>query len=511
MPGEIQNNCIPPLLISLFDKVSLFLWIRKMHSCFLRFPFRHKSQINVMSKNSLFLTAIIFVVILFTCSKPSPIGGDLLGADQVNVLATDTLTLIAQTIDEDSVLVFSPGSEIPSVLFGNYEDPVFGNINASVYTQIRFNNDTRGPDIDSAAVLDSVVFAIAYDTLSVYGDFSQPQQLEIFRLTETMDPAESYFSNVTFGFDPNPLGGLFNFIPRPFDNVDVMFPSGDTIATASIHPHLRVRLDDAFGEYLISLKDSSGIYTDQDSFKNALRGFHFRQTGAETNSVLAFDLLNTINRDQITGLWLYYHEDTIARSYRFRIDNDDARLTNFVQDDESSIANAFANDPILGDSLVFIQGMVGKNIQIDFPHADNLGQIAVNKAELELTVANLPGDNENLDPSSRIFAYFINDSGELEVIDDIAIDRGILTSLSAFDGRLREEEDELGMTVQRYRLNLSTFFQKIAEGEQEKTIYLQLALAVNFTKEIIPSRSVLFGPGHSEYPMKLKLFYTEVE
>ena len=143
-------------------------------------------------------------------------------------------------------------------------------------------------------------------------------------------------------------------------------------------------------------------------------------------------------------------------------------------------------------------------------NAKSIRQIAVNKAELELTVANLPGDNENLEPSSRIFAYFINDDGAFQVIDDIAIDRGILTSLSAYGGRLTEEE-ESGMNLQKYRLNLSTYFQRIVEGEQEQSIYLRLALATNFNKEIIPSRSVIFGPGHSEHPMKLKLIYTKIE
>ena len=77
-----------------------------MLSHFLRFPFRLKSQTDVMSKNSLFITAISFMAILFTCSKPSPIGGDLLDGQQVDALSTDTLTLIAQTVNEDSVLVF---------------------------------------------------------------------------------------------------------------------------------------------------------------------------------------------------------------------------------------------------------------------------------------------------------------------------------------------------------------------------------------------------------------------
>ena len=151
-----------------------------------------------MSKNSLSLVAFAIIVSLFTCSKPSPIGTGQLAPDLVDVTLTDTITLIAQTVDEDSVLVFAPGREISTVLFGNYEDPVFGKINASIYTQIRFNNDSRGPDIDSMPILDSVVLALAYDSSSVYGDLSQPQQIEIYRLNETMSTAESYFSNITF-------------------------------------------------------------------------------------------------------------------------------------------------------------------------------------------------------------------------------------------------------------------------------------------------------------------------
>ena len=468
-----------------------------------------------MSKNSLFFIAFAFVALLFTCSKPSPIGDGQLESELVGVLFTDTVKITAQSVDEDSIEVFAPGRPTPIALFGNYEDPIFGNINASVYTQIRFLNDVIGPDIDSAAVLDSVVLVLAYDSTSVYGDYEQMQSVEIYRVIETMETSATYFSNTSFNVDPTPLGSKLDFNPRPKENVEIGITGQDT--TREVHPHLRVRLNDGFGRYLISLKDSADIFNDQDAFKNTLRGFHIKPVGNPTNSILAFDLLNQLNGNGLSGLWLYYHvetdTDTLSEEYRFRIDEIDVRVTNFDQDDENSIADDFANDPQLGDSLLFIQGMVGKNIEVKFPNANQLSNIAVNKAELELTVANLPGDNDMLDPSFRIFAYTMED-GVFQVIDDIAFDGNILNVGSPYDGRQRELEDDSGMMITQYRLNLAVFFQDLIRENSDQSIYLRVSepnRAFNYTKEVIPSRTVIFGPGHSEHPMKLNLYYTKIE
>ena len=84
----------------------------------------------------------------------------------------------------------------PSPL-GNYLDPVFGNVNASIYTQIRLEQayDFRPShgSLDSI-VIDSIIMYLSLN--GYYGDI-HPQTFRVEQLTDPIYTDSSYFNNST--------------------------------------------------------------------------------------------------------------------------------------------------------------------------------------------------------------------------------------------------------------------------------------------------------------------------
>ena len=101
-----------------------------------------------MKKNILAALSLLAILSLATsCSRPTPIGADLLEQDRANVLFTDTLDIIASTVSEDSVLTYSsdPTRQLRVYLCGQLDDPVFGKASSEIYTQFRYGS-TGAPD-----------------------------------------------------------------------------------------------------------------------------------------------------------------------------------------------------------------------------------------------------------------------------------------------------------------------------------------------------------------------------
>src|SRR5688500_11881700 len=82
-----------------------------------------------------FLSAVLLLsVLLFSCKKDNTdIGLDLVGSDLLHARFSDTATVITHTLREDQSALVSTGLQYYQL--GNYDDPIFGNTKASIYTQ----------------------------------------------------------------------------------------------------------------------------------------------------------------------------------------------------------------------------------------------------------------------------------------------------------------------------------------------------------------------------------------
>jgi uncharacterized protein DUF4270 len=452
-----------------------------------------------MKKISLALYALAFGIVINSCNDPSSIGSELLDEDQVDVFYTDSFNLVTSTIKEDTILAYDPNPVITfdNFQFGIFNDPLFGKTEAGIYAQIIPSFDP--PNFDGA-ILDSIILTLQYDSARTYGVLDDtPFGVGVYRIIEPIDVESKYYSNQTFQIDEfAPLAEISGFTPKIASTdsikgvIDYTFDAeGDTI---DIVASLRIPLSLDFGQDLIDNYDSL-IYTSNTNFVEQLLNGLYVKPLAETPGMLSFDI-GALSTSRMT---LYYRRDTIKTQYVYGFSTQFVQLNNFKSDATGSIVDDFFNDTTKGDSLIFVQAMTGPSIKVEIPNSDELQNVIINKAELVFTVAELPEDDpDSYPPTNVLIATNLDTDGNYSFLSDI------LLGGANFGGIVIDEVGPQGESIKQYSMNISAYFQDIVDGREDNTIYLRA-----FPKQEKSSRSVIYGPGHSKYPMKLKLTYTK--
>lgn len=437
----------------------------------------------------LIITAVCVTISFWSCSDSSPLGTDLVDDGRTNIIATDTFTVQASTVDLDSVFVYSPDPalQLQTYLLGNFDDPVFGNTKSTIYTQLGYSISGGTPSFEGGT-FDSAVLWLAYDTTGFYGNTDQEFEIEISEIIEPMDSLATYYSNQQFMTTMTALGTK-QFVPNP-DSTVILISRNDTTTAV---PHLRIKLNDAFGQRLMNI--DSTTYADEQLFLDNLKGIQIKAT-SEKDGMLAFNLFGA------TRLSIYYSRDTVPNEYFFVVDRGSVRLVNYEHNLPSNIK---INDPT--DSIVYTQGMAGPTIKIDLPTVNQLADqnVVINQASITATVARLGQDDPDVFESPVRLELFVRDSnGALEFIEDLIIARNF-NSLPLFDGILSEGTDGNGNAIQTYTMNISTYLQDAINGMDTESLYLRVV-----NKDESSSRVALYGPEHDSFPMKLNITYTVI-
>jgi hypothetical protein len=153
-------------------------------------------------------------------------------------------------------------------------------------------------------------------------------------------------------------------------------------------------------------------------------------------------------------------------------------------------------DQSFADSLLFIQGLMGPNIEIDLSSVLTLERGSVNYAEIEVNVADILGYDlsDNL-PIESFGAFYRDEDGGLSQIEDYTL--AFNSSIpSFFDGNLVTDEGDNSykFIVTHHILNL------INQNIDNTDLVL-----VPLNKQRTANRSVIYGTGNSQKPIKLKL------
>ncbi|NND88487.1 MAG: DUF4270 family protein [Flavobacteriaceae bacterium] len=445
--------------------------------------------------------ALVLGLLINACNDPTPLGAELLEGDQVDVFFTDTVQLIVSTVNEDSVLTYDPDPSIvfDQFMFGNYTDPIFGKATASIYGQVVLDFDS--PDFEDA-VLDSLILTLRYDSAATYGVLDQdPFGIGVFRITGDTDIEEEYYSSSSIEVDEvNMIGEVSNFTPALFsvDSIKGLIdyhtnPNGDTI---DIPASIRIPLSNDLGMELMEYDES--IYEATSSFVESFKGVYLKPL-TETPGLLSFDISST----STSGITLYYTvDDTIHQQYQYDFSSRYIQFNKFEHDFGSALVNDFFEDKALGDSLLFIQALSGPVAKLEIPNLEQFDKTIVNKAELTFTVAVLAEDDpDNFPPGNNLLAVELDEEdNRFLALTDALIGGG------NFGGRLTEETGPDGELIQTYTMNISNYFQDILDETKEPVIYLRA-----FPKQEQGARVVIYGPGHSKYPMKLTLAYTQLD
>lgn len=439
---------------------------------------------------------LVFAALLINaCTDPTEIGADLLDEDQVDVKFTDTLSIKAKTQRSDSVRTYSPfsSSQLDSYLFGDLKDPVFGNASANIYMQLRL--EFANVDFTNS-VLDSMVLFLSYDTNGVYGDIAGTFGMDVLQVTEEMPRLDEHYSNTTFSTESIPLTS-HDFVPK-LDSIEFIDYTGDGPDTVRF-PHLRVPIAETpvLREVFFN-QDTSYYENDTTFFANS--GFHGLnlKPNKETAGLLSFAL-----KRGGSGIYVYYtKDDTLKSQFRFELNDLSTRTVNYNHDYSGSIVESFLENPDLTDTLVFAQSMGGLEVDIEIPNITDLAGIIVNKAELELSVANLEEDPIDIyKPVEQLLVSKRNSDGGLSIIQDILLVNGDNLS-GIFGGNLVAGDNGKPDT---YTMNISSHIQDMIDGIEPNTL-----VVTPLGTSQRGNRVVFFGPSHPTNRITLKIAYTKL-
>ena len=462
-----------------------------------------ENQLSEMKnmKNILFaFTALIALLTTLTttsCNDPSQLGADLFLGDTLNIKFTDTLSINAVTEPTDSQLeyVSSSASYYSTHFVGKVDDPIFGTTEARMYTGLKLSSTY--PDFSKIDTF-SAYLELEYNAIRVYGDTLTTQKFSVYRLADTI-PNVDIYSNKRLSTQGTPIG-TYSFMPQPNIN-DVIYRTGkdtsgkDKIDTIVSTPRLRIPINKQFAQQIVALDSLSLV-----NFNTWFKGIEVRADDV-SKCLLNFKTSGT------SGLYFYYTNkgDTTRNTYVFT-PSSSIQFTNVSLGHQSAPIKSFLNNQTKGDSLLFLQGMAGPDIKFEFPTLKNLGNVIINKAELELTVS---ADGTDIETYPAIDQLHLRTAQKV-AIKDLTLDAAYTSTSPSYEtlttagGFLRSASDGTA-GVKKYYINLSSHLQLMLNGKEGTILYLSPRF-----KDQKLSRSVIYGPKHSKYRAKLNITYTKI-
>jgi len=433
-------------------------------------------------KHSSFLLFVI-LIFLYSCADESTIiGVDLQPeADKLKVFFSDTSTLRAYSVPEDSIRT----DETTVSMLGSYYDPIFGTTNSSIYTQIRLS--TTSVDFGTEPQLDSIVLAFEY-TGEYYGDTTTQLTFRVFEIADSLDRDTSYYSNQTKQII-EPEIGSFITAPKPTDSIYV-----DTI---KYRAQFRMHLNDDFGNKLLNSDEAN--LASGTAFLQFIKGIYVTTDPvSQGGALLYFSLVSNYSR-----IILYYHNhpDTL-KNYNFPIADISARFMNFdhydyQNADPAFYSQVFDGDTALGSDVLYLQPMAGIKTKIEIPYLRDWvknQQIAINEAKLVISNYNTESEFE---PAPALVLLSIDSLGAGSLMVDY------YEGLTYFGGSYDEDNGEYYFRISRYVQNLLK-----SDTIKDYGLYLVISGASLQANRVLISGYNPSDPTGLAKRMKLKLTYT---
>jgi len=390
-------------------------------------------------KKIFFITLFAAVIGFFTACQheTSSIGLNLI--DEVGTEFNDTTTIVAYSYLEDSIQT----NKLSANIVGSLHDPVFGDSKAAIYTQFALSGSSV--NFGNQPVVDSVVLTLQLS--SYYGDTNSRVGIRVYRLTEDMSTDEKYYHFSTLSHDATPLNySLTGYTIKPQTSV--------IVDTNTSNPHLRIRLSQAFGQYL--LNNQSQMYSNS-SFQQFFKGFcieaisHTGSTGY---------MLITNMTSALSCISLYYHNESNSHlKYDFVCSSNCARFTNFSHNYLSSSSSDFIQQVLngqhaIGEEILYVQATGGVKTRLTFPNLQQAfaklnNRVVINKAELVITNVS-PNEQYLIQPSALTIQGINANTGSIMYLPDDEY----YTSSSYFGGNYNAQKHEYRFRITKYVQNL---------------------------------------------------------
>lgn len=323
-----------------------------------------------------FVLSATFLLALFvgtSCKKKdNKLGLNALDENELlNSASVDTFSLVTFTILDDSVITKDPAYAV----LGAYNDPKFGPMEASFYTQLRLSgvNPNFGGD---PITIDSVVLGLEY--AGYYGDFS-PLNLEVLEIAEDLSSDSTYYAFSTLA-----LNTSNNLIEPGYETV-VPDPDGVTvIGEDTVDTQLRIRLKNSFATTLINEAINGTSFASNDAFLDYFKGLCVRTTNGTMQNGKGGIFYFNLN-DPLSKMTIYYTQGT-AKKYDFVINSSCVDFNHVEVNNSGKPVQTVINDTVSGMTEFYAQSFKSRAV-VQIPGLSNLPKkIVVHKAEMYLPV-----------------------------------------------------------------------------------------------------------------------------
>lgn len=455
-----------------------------------------------------FFPVLIGIITLLTsCVEPTDIGQELLEDDFIGngYLDQSQIELHSRTVKSDSLKTYTPGSTVSSFYVGNMVDEYYGTLRTAFTFEAGLYRTGGGAELNSPQFknyfLDSVVMVLQLDKSKSYGFINEVFDLHFNELDMRLDANQDYYSNFTPKL--NPFRGLdqrFYYFPRVENTATIDYTNEfdfdldpDTIK----FKHVRFKLDEAFGQRLMNA--DSLVFLLDSTFLDFFNGIQISST-SRNSGIIAFNKLSQGRGDALGGIYVYFKDDSgHLGQYKFSFNDFRVRTAQYYHDYRHAAVEPFLETPTLGDSISFVQGLAGLNTVITLPSLFDLKNKIINKAVLKVYIAKLGDNTFYNDPVEQMVVMYRDENGDLQEVQDFAFSAS--STALVFGGVIVKGESG---EPDYYELNISNHLQKIIDGEAPNEIYLGC-----YQSATTPNRVALYGAGHSQYPMELKVSFTD--
>ncbi|MCP4551468.1 MAG: DUF4270 domain-containing protein [Bacteroidetes bacterium] len=439
---------------------------------------------------TLMLVVITLGVYLTSCTKKGQIiGVEIRPTNELELESNDTSSIIAYSILQDSLIT----TNYTHVLIGSYMDAIFGQTNASYYTQLRLQPNLIDFNFGQNAVIESLILSLSYD--GYYGDTTTYQTFKVYEISEPLnsDSGYYYYSNDKVSHYGEELASI-TFQPKP--NTPILQTDPDTI---TIEPFIEFDLlsqSTQFADKILSTPLE--ILQDPDSFLEYINGLCvIAEPVNEGGAILYFNLLSAES-----DLTIKYRNDTSTDAvYKIPLVDSTTRFNNYDHNNYLDASDDFkaqvlAGDASLGQENIYVQALAGVITKVTFPFINTLtthSNIVINSAELSMSVSE---DINGSSPPEKLTLVKINSDGTTSAfIDALAGD-------TYFGGVYDSINHEYKFQISQYVQQLTT------QGATDYGLYIKVyggagQITLKGTNPALPA-------SFSDR-IKLKVIYTIVE
>lgn len=479
----------------------------KFKSLFVKIFNNHKGLLTTM---------LISLFILGSCANPSGVGLDVSEDMEIPVLMTDTISVEAYTVLDDSA--FSSGSSVYAL--GLYKTENIGETRADLALALEPSSEFRL--INPNAIVDSVVLVLPIGP-EYFGDTVGTQfSFEVRQLNEVYNANAP--SNKVWDVKDPIIGEktVSRFAYKLTDSITIRKHVNGKDSTMKVPSQLRIPLSGEFFKTLLPTTLDSASISTSTSFANHVKGLYLSVKGDDLGGNGGIGTI--LPASSVSGVEIVFRQsknntvddveiDTIRNFYPINPSNSNTASANGLVSSishqyKSEITEQLANS---GDQYekTHVVAPAGLRTRIVFPYLQNLKNknILINKAELifyadtenggpyapRLTLyrEDVASRRQNIPDGSSLNSYgYPNDSRSLSYLQ--------------FGGWFQRDKS-------RYSFVITSYLQDVLNGRINGQ---ELFVApVSIFEQYVPvtpaisngSQSVLFGPSYPDNDKKMKV------